>query len=117
MRSLFLMWRRMECVSAHSILQLLLLHSTNRTSHNEQTNYIGTDALDSNYNGYVFFSDYSWYDGNVYVDGGIVTNNKIIDPLSLEDKNYYINYIIRKNDLTLKYNYFKTIEASKDKSI
>lgn len=79
--------------------------------------YIGTDALDSNYNGYVFFSDYSWYDGNVYVDGGIVTNNKIIDPLSLEDKNYYINYIIRKNDLTLKYNYFKTIEASKDKSI
>ena len=79
--------------------------------------YIGTDALDSNYNGYVFFSDYSWYDGNVYVDGGIVTNNKIIDPLSLEDKNYYINYIIRKNDLTLKYNYFKTIETSKDKSI
>ena len=79
--------------------------------------YIGTDALDLNYNGYVFFSDYSWYDGNVYVDGGIVTNNKIIDPLSLEDKNYYINYIIRKNDLTLKYNYFKTIEASKDKSI
>ena len=71
--------------------------------------YIGTDALDNNYHGSVFFSDYSWYDGNVYVDGGAVTNNKYIDQVSLEDKNYYINYIIRKNDLTLKYNYFKKI--------
>lgn len=79
--------------------------------------YIGKDALDSDYNGYVFFSDYSWYDGNVYVDGGVVTNNKSIDSLLLEDKNYYINHIIRKNDLTLKYNYFKTLENSNDKSI
>lgn len=77
--------------------------------------YIGEDALNNNYHGKVFFSDYSWYDGNVYVDGGIVTNNKSIDPISLEDKNYYINYIIRKNDLTLKYDYFKKIESSKSK--
>lgn len=77
--------------------------------------YIGEDALNDNYHGKVFFSDYSWYDGNVYVDGGIVTNNKSIDPISLEDKNYYINYIIRKNDLTLKYDYFKKIESSKSK--
>lgn len=77
--------------------------------------YIGEDALNNNYHSKVFFSDYSWYDGNVYVDGGIVTNNKSIDPISLEDKNYYINYIIRKNDLTLKYDYFKKIESSKSK--
>ena len=77
--------------------------------------YIGEDALNNNYHGKVFFSDYSWYDGNIYVDGGIVTNNKSIDPISLEDKNYYINYIIRKNDLTLKYDYFKKIESSKSK--
>ncbi len=75
--------------------------------------YIGYDALNPNYNGYVFFSDYSWYDGNVYVDGGIVTNEKYIDPLILEDKNYFINYMIRKNDLTLKYNYFKQINSEK----
>ncbi len=75
--------------------------------------YIGEDALNNNYQNIVFFSDYSWYDGNVYVDGGEVTNKKNIDPLSLEDKNYYVNYIIRKNDLTLKYNYFKKIEANK----
>lgn len=79
--------------------------------------YIGADALNNNYKGIVFFSDYSWYDGNVYVDGGQVTNNKDIDTIVLEDKNYYINYIIRKNDLTLKYNYFKKIEANKDKQI
>ena len=79
--------------------------------------YIGEDALNNNYHGIVFFSDYSWYDGNVYVDGGIVTNNKTIDQIALEDKNYYINYIIRKNDLTLKYNYFKKIETNKNKQI
>lgn len=70
-------------------------------------NYIGEDALDSKYDGIVFFSDYSWYDGNVYVEEGIVTNNKNISSQKLEEKNYYISYISKKNDLALKYNYFK----------
>ena len=82
-----------------------------------QNYYIGKDALNPNYQGMVFFSDYSWYDGNVYVDGGIVTNNKEINEISLEDKNYYINYLIKKNDLTLKYNYFKQIKENKNKTI
>lgn len=82
-----------------------------------QNYYIGKDALNPNYQGMVFFSDYSWYDGNVYVDGGIVTNNKEINEISLEDKNYYINYLIKKNDLTLKYNYFKKIKENKNKTI
>jgi len=71
--------------------------------------YIGEDALNPNYDGYVFFSDYSWYDGNVYVEGGVITNGKYMDEIVLEEKNYYINYLIRKNDLTLKYNYFKNL--------
>ena len=70
-------------------------------------NYIGTDALNPNYDGIVFFSDYSWYDGNVYVKDGLVTNNKNISYDKLEEKNYYINYITKKNDLALKFNYFK----------
>lgn len=74
--------------------------------------YIGQDALSNNYQKLVFFSDYSWYDGNVYVDGGVVTNNKYINQNTLEEKNYYVNYLIKKNDLTLKYNYFKDIEKS-----
>lgn len=69
--------------------------------------YISTDALDPDYEGIVFFSDYSWYDGNVYVEDGEVTNNKNISYDKLEEKNYYISYITKKNDLALKYNYFK----------
>lgn len=79
--------------------------------------YIGTDALDNNYHGSVFFSDYSWYDGSIYVDGGIIIKGKEIDSLLLEDKNYYINYLIKKNDLTLKYNYLKKIKERQNKTI
>ena len=70
-------------------------------------NYIGEDALNPKYDGIVFFSDYSWYDGNVYVEDGEVVNNKNITYDKLEEKNYYINYITKKNDLALKFNYFK----------
>ena len=71
--------------------------------------YIGSDALNPSYKGYVFFSDYSWYDGNVYVKDGEITNGKYMSSEELEEKNYNINYIIKKNDLTLKYNYFKIL--------
>ena len=69
--------------------------------------YIGVDALGKNYSGIVFFSDYSWYDGNVYTVDGEVKNNKKISKASLITKNEKINELARKNDLTLKYNYFK----------
>ncbi len=71
--------------------------------------YIGEDALSTDYRGYAFFSDYSWYDGNIYVDGGIITNGKYLDPVILNEKNSFIHQLIKKNDLTLKYDYFKTI--------
>ena len=74
--------------------------------------YIGSDALNPDYKGYVFFPDYSWYDGNVYVEGGVVTNGKEIEPTALEEKNHYINYVIKKNDLNLNYNYFKYINQN-----
>lgn len=70
-------------------------------------NYIGKDALDPNYEGIVFFSDYSWYDGSIYVENGEITNNKDATYEYLEEKNYYISYLTKKNDLALKYNYFK----------
>ena len=72
-----------------------------------KNNYIGEDALNSKYKGIAFFNDYSWYDGNVYVDNGEVTNDKKISPEKLLEKNEYVSYLIKKNDLTLKYNYFK----------
>lgn len=69
--------------------------------------YLGKDALNPNYKGIVFFSDYSWYDGKVYVENGLVTNNKKINKTSLEEKNSYVSYITEKNDKILKYDYFK----------
>lgn len=72
-----------------------------------KNNYIQVDALDSDYEPLVFFSDYSWYDGNVYVSQGEVTNGKSISNEDLEKKNYYITQITKKNDLTLKFDYFK----------
>ena len=79
--------------------------------------YIGDDALNKKYQGIVFFSDYSWYDGKVYVENGEIVNGKKMDPLLLDEKNLYINYIIRKNDLALKYNYFKINNTKKENSL
>lgn len=70
-------------------------------------NYIGNDALKDKYKGMVYFNDYSWYDGNVYVENGEVVNGKKISDDELTDKNFYVSYQTRKNDLALKYNYFK----------
>ena len=70
--------------------------------------------MDNNYEGIVFFSDYSWYDGNVYVENGEVTNNKTISYDNLEAKNYYVSNITKKNDLALKYNYFKNLKKNNE---
>lgn len=73
----------------------------------DPNHYIQKDALSDNYEGIVFFSDYSWYDGKVYVENGEIVNNKNMNYDVLEEKNYYISYLTKKNDLALKYNYFK----------
>ena len=79
--------------------------------------YIGTDALNKGYSGIVFFSDYSWYDGNVYVEGGEVTNGKKISQKNLENNNLLVTHLAKKNDLTLKYNYLKKLEPKESLSI
>ncbi len=71
--------------------------------------YTGSDILDNKYKGMIVFPDLSWYDGTYYVEDNIVTNNKKISASQLEEKNSYAEYIIKKNDLVLKYNYFKEI--------
>ena len=79
-------------------------------------NYITQDALSKNYNGVVFFSDYSWYDGNVYVSDGVITNNKILSQEQIEIKNDYVSYVAKKNDLALQYNYFKNKKENKEET-
>ena len=70
-------------------------------------NYIGLDALAPDYNGYVFFSDYSWYDGHSYVENGRVTYGDKADAEYIQLMSETIGAVVRKNDLTLRYNYFK----------
>ena len=71
--------------------------------------YIMTDALDSKYKPIAIFSDMSWYDGTNYVVDGVITNNKKTSENELEAKNNLVEYLIKKNDLVLKYNYFNEI--------
>lgn len=68
--------------------------------------YVGFDILDEEYTGYVFFSDYSWYDGNVYVENGEVQNGVEIEANYVQQMNTHINQLIQKNDWILKYDYF-----------
>lgn len=71
-------------------------------------NYIGHDILSNNFKGYAFFSDYSWYDGKVYVENQQITNGKKMSNNKLDSMNNLISDVIKKNDLTLKYDYFKS---------
>jgi len=81
------------------------------------TYYVGSDALDDAYSGFVFFSDYSWYDGKRYVNAkgevvkGLKTENDYIDYMGEK-----INTLIKKNDEVLKNNYFKQIKSNKIKN-
>ena len=75
-------------------------------SYNEKW-YTGGDILDSKFKSFIVFPDLSWYDGNYYVVDGVVANKKKIAASELEEKNNYAEYLVKKNDLVLKYNYFK----------
>ena len=79
--------------------------------------YIGEDALDPDYSGYVFFTDYSWWDGKRYVNEsgeivkGLPATEEYINRMSTK-----INNLIQKNDEVLKSNYFKILKQSKSKN-
>lgn len=72
--------------------------------------YLGTNALAEDYQGIAFFNDYSWYDGDVYVSNNEILNDGNISDRKMRQTSQLINDIIRKNDLTLKYDYFKTMK-------
>jgi len=72
--------------------------------------YIGNDIFDPSYKGYAFFSDYSWYDGENYVELGAVAVDSEVDKAYIEAHNEVVNSLITRNDLTLKYDYFKKIK-------
>ncbi len=69
-------------------------------------NYVAEDALNPGYKGLAFFSDYSWYDGKTYFDADYDMTKSGVNKVDIENKNYKVSYLTKKNDLTLKYNYF-----------
>ena len=76
----------------------------------DENHYIGNDIFDKDFSGYAFFSDYSWYDGNVYVENGEAKEGKSYSKEYVKETNDLINKKIQQNDLTLKYDYFRRME-------
>lgn len=74
------------------------------------SNYtIGRDIMDEDYKGYVFFSDYSWYDGNIYVENGEVAMGTAPSAEYVKDMSGHITALIQQNDLIQKYDIMRTI--------
>ena len=78
-----------------------------------KTYYSGEDALDKSYSEIVFFNDYSWYDGKIYVDSKGISDNKASQNV-IDEKSEYVNFLIKKNDLVLKYDYFKELKKNNE---
>ncbi len=78
----------------------------------DETNYIGLDIMSEDYHGYVFFSDYSWYDGNLYVENNEVVFGQASDPSYLFDMGILVSERISRNDLIQKYDYFRELIPS-----
>lgn len=109
----FFIWssdlRKMEVAKVTSQLNILPTFLNLMGIKYNENWYVSKDALGKSYNPIAIFSDLSWYDGNLYVVDGIIKNNKKVNIKVLETKNNYVEYLIKKNDLVLKYNYFKEI--------
>ena len=77
--------------------------------------YIGSDALSDTYPGYVFFNDFTWYDGKRYVDssGNVIKGLKGTDDY-INSMATLINEKTRMNDEVLKTNYFKVLKNKKN---
>ena len=73
--------------------------------------FIGNDILSPDYAGYVFFSDYSWYDGKVYVENGEVVLGETPDTEYLIEMSALISQLILRNDLIQKYDYFRELQT------
>ena len=81
-------------------------------SYNDE-NYVGSDIMDDGYSGFVFFSDYSWFDGKRYIQYSDTVEDNVVNKEYIDDTNDHINNLIKKNDLTLKYDYFGRMAAKK----
>lgn len=65
--------------------------------------YMGDDVFSSNHENFIYFNDYSWYDGNIYYDNNY--HGEITDYIKNNTK--IVNEKIKINDYIIKSNYFK----------
>jgi phosphoglycerol transferase MdoB-like AlkP superfamily enzyme len=75
--------------------------------------FIGGDIMCDEYAGYVFFSDYSWYDGNIYVENGEVVMGEMADTSYVIEMSTLVSELVLKNDLIQKYDHFRELELDK----
>ncbi len=74
--------------------------------------YLGQDALAEDYAGLAVFPDGAWYNGRLYMADGQVTGMvKPSDSETAQKLSQQAGLLMRKNDLTLKYDYFQTRNA------
>ena len=86
------------------------IDSNNSTSNNEDTQIETAKGLTTTS---AFPNEEMLQDdltNNVYVSDGEITNGAIMSQEVLDEKNDMINNLIRKNDLTLKYDYFRKLK-------
>jgi len=72
--------------------------------------YLGKNIFDPNYKGFVFFGDYSWYDGGVYYKNGSNVMGENISKEYIKRKNEEINEMLDINKKVLETNYFQTLK-------
>ena len=75
--------------------------------------YIGTDVFSSNHDNFVYFPDYSWYDGNIYYKGGHITsydNQEYVKETSMK-----VNKKIELNDAILNSDYYRYLTKDTSK--
>ena len=77
----------------------------------EEQYHIGYDIFSEDYQGYVFFSDYSWYDGDLYVENGEVILGEAKNSAYIIDMSAMVSSLILKNDLIQKYDYFRQMQT------
>ena len=64
---------------------------------------VGTDVFSKEHENFVYFQDYSWYDGNIYSKN----SKNIKETKYVNDINKKVKEKIKINDLILDSNYYK----------
>lgn len=72
--------------------------------------YLGTNIFDEDYDGLVFFADYSWVDNKLYYKNNIIEAGEQVNKEYINEKNKKINTILDINKRVLETNYFIHID-------